>query len=143
MCQHPSISQPRDADINTLLQIIESAEHVLKVQFFRCHEQMPPVEPVVLHVLILIKILVQQCPDVFEHFFVHLTIVGGSLLYALPGLINFFCFVAASILGVLGRKTEGRIYANIALAIALSFWLFALPCGIAYYICFAVLNLPT
>ena len=70
-------------------------------------------------------------------------IVGGSLLYALPGLICLCCFVAAPILGVLGRKTEGRICANIALAIALSFWLFALPCGIAYYICFAVLNLPT
>ena len=70
-------------------------------------------------------------------------IVGGSLVYALPGLINLFCFIVAPIFGILGRKTEGRVYANIALAIVLSFWIFALICGIAFYICFAVLELPT
>jgi len=43
----------------------------------------------------------------------------------------------------MGRKTEEQIYANIALAIVLSFGLFALFGGVMFFIHQVILELPT
>ena len=43
----------------------------------------------------------------------------------------------------MGRKTEGHLYANIALAIVLSFILTSLVGGIIFFVHVAILQLPT
>ena len=70
-------------------------------------------------------------------------IVGGSLWHALPGLINMLFLASALIFGIMGRKTEGHLYANIALAIVLSFILASLVGGIIFFVHVAILQLPT
>jgi len=63
--------------------------------------------------------------------------------YASMGLINILSFMAALVFGIMGRKTEGRPYANVALAFVLSFGLVSLVGGIIFFILFGVLKLPT
>jgi hypothetical protein len=70
-------------------------------------------------------------------------IVGGSLWYVSPGLINTFLLAAALIFGIIGRKTEGHLYANVALAIVLLLGLFSLVGGIVFFVHTAILELPT
>jgi hypothetical protein len=70
-------------------------------------------------------------------------VVGGSLWYALPGLINILLLAVALIFGVRGRKTEGHLYANVALIIVLLLGLFALVGGIVFFVHTAILELPT
>ena len=59
------------------------------------------------------------------------------------GPINMLCIAAAFVFGIMGRKTEGRLYANIVLAIVLSWGLYMLVCGIVYFVLFGILGHPT
>ena len=58
------------------------------------------------------------------------------------GQISLLGFPLALIFGILGRKTEGWLYANIALAIVLAFGLLALVFFTMLYIHIVILQLP-
>ena len=59
------------------------------------------------------------------------------------GPISLFGFLLALIFGIMGRKTEGWLYANIALAIVLAFGLLALVVFIGLFVHIVILQLPT
>ena len=53
------------------------------------------------------------------------------------------CLIGTLVFGMIGRKTQGRLYANIALSILLLFGLLGLFSGLMFVIFIGILEYPT